>query len=110
MRHPIAGNGTYSFDIVDAAFSRFAVSHPAKLREFLEHMHSRRLRISSPRSHVVTPACETPWLRPRGAGVRTHAIHRVFWSPARVYSARSSPHHRHLCPRAPPGATLDVDL
>ena len=40
MRHPIAGTGTYSFDIVDGRIRAiYVVRNPDKLRGFLEHMH-----------------------------------------------------------------------
>jgi RNA polymerase sigma-70 factor (ECF subfamily) len=36
MRHPLAGNGTYSFDIVDGRISEiYVVRNPDKLRRFL---------------------------------------------------------------------------
>lgn len=38
MRHPISGNGTYSFDIVDGRIRAiYVVRNPDKLRGFLEH-------------------------------------------------------------------------
>ena len=40
LRHPIAGTGTYSFDIVDARIHAiYVVRNPDKLRGFLEHTH-----------------------------------------------------------------------
>jgi len=40
MRHPIAGNGTYSFDIVDGRIRAiYVVRNPDKLRGFLERTH-----------------------------------------------------------------------
>ena len=40
MRHPIAGNGTYSFDIADGRIRAiYVVRNPDKLRGFLEHTH-----------------------------------------------------------------------
>jgi RNA polymerase sigma-70 factor, ECF subfamily len=40
MRHPIAGNGTYSFDIVDGRIRAvYVVRNPDKLRGFLERVH-----------------------------------------------------------------------
>ena len=40
LRHPILGNGTYSFDIVDGRIRAiYVVRNPDKLRGFLEHMH-----------------------------------------------------------------------
>jgi hypothetical protein len=40
MRHPIAGNGTYSFDIADGRIRAiYVVRNPDKLRGFLEHVH-----------------------------------------------------------------------
>jgi RNA polymerase sigma-70 factor, ECF subfamily len=40
MRHPIAGNGAYSFDIVDGHIRTiYVVRNPDKLRGFLEHTH-----------------------------------------------------------------------
>ena len=40
MRHPIAGTGTYSFDIVDGRIRAiYVVRNPDKLRGFLEHTH-----------------------------------------------------------------------
>jgi RNA polymerase sigma-70 factor (ECF subfamily) len=40
MRHPISGNGTYSFDIVDGRIRAiYVVRNPDKLRGFLEHIH-----------------------------------------------------------------------
>jgi RNA polymerase sigma-70 factor (ECF subfamily) len=37
MRHPIAGNGTYSFDIADSRIRAiYVVRNPDKLRGFLE--------------------------------------------------------------------------
>ena len=40
MRHPIAGNGTYSFDIADGRIRAiYIVRNPDKLRGFLEHTH-----------------------------------------------------------------------
>jgi hypothetical protein len=40
MRHPIAGNGTYSFDIADGRIRAiYVVGNPDKLRGFLEHTH-----------------------------------------------------------------------
>jgi RNA polymerase sigma-70 factor (ECF subfamily) len=37
MRHPIAGNGTYSFEIVDGRIRAvYVVRNPDKLRGFLE--------------------------------------------------------------------------
>jgi RNA polymerase sigma-70 factor (ECF subfamily) len=39
-RHPILGNGTYSFDIVDGRIRGiYVVRNPDKLRGFLEQMH-----------------------------------------------------------------------
>src|SRR5215204_809404 len=40
MRHPIAGDGTYSFDIGDGRIRAiYVVRNPDKLRAFLEHTH-----------------------------------------------------------------------
>jgi len=40
LRHPIAGNGTYSFDIADGRIRAiYVVRNPDKLRRFLEHTH-----------------------------------------------------------------------
>ena len=40
LRHPIIGNGTYSFDIVDGRIRAiYVVRNPDKLRGFLEHTH-----------------------------------------------------------------------
>jgi RNA polymerase sigma-70 factor (ECF subfamily) len=40
LRHPIAGNGTYSFDIVDGRIRTiYVVRNPDKLRGFLERTH-----------------------------------------------------------------------
>ena len=40
MRHPLAGNGTYSFDIVDGRIrALYVVRNPDKLRGFLERAH-----------------------------------------------------------------------
>ncbi len=40
MRHPISGNGTYSFDIADGRIRAiYVVRNPDKLRGFLEHTH-----------------------------------------------------------------------
>jgi RNA polymerase sigma-70 factor (ECF subfamily) len=40
MRHPLAGNGTYSFDIADGRIRTiYVVRNPDKLRGFLEHTH-----------------------------------------------------------------------
>ena len=40
MRHPIAGNGTYSFDIADGRIRAiYVVRNPDKLRGFLERTH-----------------------------------------------------------------------
>jgi RNA polymerase sigma-70 factor (ECF subfamily) len=40
MRHPISGNGTYSFDIADGRIRTiYVVRNPDKLRGFLEHTH-----------------------------------------------------------------------
>lgn len=40
MRHPLAGNGTYSFDIVDGRIRAiYVVRNPDKLRGFLERTH-----------------------------------------------------------------------
>jgi len=40
LRHPIAGTGTYSFDIVDGRIGTiYVVRNPDKLRGFLEHTH-----------------------------------------------------------------------
>ncbi len=40
VRHPITGNGTYSFDIVDGHIRAiFVVRNPDKVRGFLEHTH-----------------------------------------------------------------------
>jgi len=40
MRHPLAGNGTYSFDIADGRIHAiYVVRNPDKLRGFLEHTH-----------------------------------------------------------------------
>jgi RNA polymerase sigma-70 factor (ECF subfamily) len=40
MRHPLAGAGTYSFDIVDARIRAiYVVRNPDKLRRFLERTH-----------------------------------------------------------------------
>ncbi len=39
LRHPLAGNGAYSFDIVDGRIRTiYVVRNPDKLRGFLEHM------------------------------------------------------------------------
>jgi RNA polymerase sigma-70 factor (ECF subfamily) len=39
MRHPIAGNGTYSFDIADGRIRAiYVVRNPDKLRGFIEHI------------------------------------------------------------------------
>lgn len=40
LRHPIAGNGTYSFDILDGRIRAiYVVRNPDKLRGFLQHVH-----------------------------------------------------------------------
>jgi RNA polymerase sigma-70 factor, ECF subfamily len=40
MRHPVAGSGTYSFDIVDGRIRAiYIMRNPDKLRGFLEHVH-----------------------------------------------------------------------
>jgi RNA polymerase sigma-70 factor (ECF subfamily) len=40
MRHPIGGDGTYSFDIADGRIRAiYVVRNPDKLRGFLEHTH-----------------------------------------------------------------------
>jgi RNA polymerase sigma-70 factor (ECF subfamily) len=40
LRHPVAGDGTYSFDIVDGRIRTiYIVRNPDKLRGFLEHTH-----------------------------------------------------------------------
>ena len=40
LRHPISGNGTYSFDIADGRIRAiYVVRNPDKLRGFLEHPH-----------------------------------------------------------------------
>ena len=40
MRHPVGGNGTYSFDIADGRIRAiYVVRNPDKLRGFLEHTH-----------------------------------------------------------------------
>jgi hypothetical protein len=40
MRHPIAGDGTYSFDIADRRIRAiYIVRNPDKLRGFLERTH-----------------------------------------------------------------------
>jgi len=40
LRHPISGNGTYSFDIADGRIRAiYIVRNPDKLRVFLEHVH-----------------------------------------------------------------------
>jgi RNA polymerase sigma-70 factor, ECF subfamily len=40
LRHPISGNGTYSFDIADGRIRAiYVVRNPDKLRGFLEHTH-----------------------------------------------------------------------
>jgi RNA polymerase sigma-70 factor, ECF subfamily len=40
LRHPLAGTGTYSFDIVDGRIRTiYVVRSPDKLRGFLEHTH-----------------------------------------------------------------------
>jgi RNA polymerase sigma-70 factor (ECF subfamily) len=40
LRHPIAGDGTYSFDIVDGRIRAiYVMRNPDKLRRFLEHTH-----------------------------------------------------------------------
>jgi RNA polymerase sigma-70 factor (ECF subfamily) len=40
MRHPLAGNGTYSFAIADGRIHAiYVVRNPDKLRGFLEHAH-----------------------------------------------------------------------
>jgi hypothetical protein len=42
MRHPIAGDGTYSFDIAGGRIRAiYVVRNPDKLRGFLEHTHDR---------------------------------------------------------------------
>ena len=41
MRHPIAGNGTYSFDIADGRIRAiYVVRNPDKLRGFLRRAHA----------------------------------------------------------------------
>jgi RNA polymerase sigma-70 factor, ECF subfamily len=41
MRHAIAGDGTYSFDIVDGRIHAiYVVRNPDKLRAFIEHTQS----------------------------------------------------------------------
>lgn len=38
LRHPVSGNGTYSFDIVDGRIRAiYVVRNPDKLRSFVEH-------------------------------------------------------------------------
>ena len=40
MRHPVSGNGTYSFDIADGRIRAiYVVRNPDQLRGFLEHTH-----------------------------------------------------------------------
>ena len=40
LRHPVSGNGTYSFDIADGRIRAiYVVRNPDKLRGFLEHTH-----------------------------------------------------------------------
>jgi RNA polymerase sigma-70 factor (ECF subfamily) len=40
MRHPISGNGTYSFEIVDGRIKAiYVVRNPDKLRGFLNRVH-----------------------------------------------------------------------
>ena len=40
MRHPVSGNGTYSFDIADGRIRAiYVVRNPDKLRGFLERTH-----------------------------------------------------------------------
>jgi RNA polymerase sigma-70 factor (ECF subfamily) len=40
LRHPISGDGTYSFDIADGGIRAiYVVRNPDKLRGFLEHTH-----------------------------------------------------------------------
>jgi len=40
LRHPIGGNGTYSFDIVDGRIRAiYVMRNPDKLRAFLERTH-----------------------------------------------------------------------
>jgi hypothetical protein len=40
MRHPLSGNGIYSFDIADGWIGAiYVVRNPDKLRGFLEHTH-----------------------------------------------------------------------
>jgi RNA polymerase sigma-70 factor (ECF subfamily) len=40
LRHPIFGDGTYSFDIADGRIRAiYVVRNPDKLRGFLEHTH-----------------------------------------------------------------------
>jgi RNA polymerase sigma-70 factor (ECF subfamily) len=40
LRHPIAGNGTYSFDVVGGRIRAiYVMRNPDKLRRFLEHVH-----------------------------------------------------------------------
>jgi hypothetical protein len=40
LRHPIFGNGTYSFDLADGRIRAiYIVRNPDKLRGFLEHTH-----------------------------------------------------------------------
>jgi RNA polymerase sigma-70 factor (ECF subfamily) len=42
MRHPLAGNGAYSFDIVDGRIRAvYVVRNPDKLRGFLDHIPAR---------------------------------------------------------------------
>lgn len=43
MRHPIAGNGTYSFDIADGRIRAiYVVRNPDKLRAFRARANQRR--------------------------------------------------------------------
>jgi RNA polymerase sigma-70 factor (ECF subfamily) len=40
LRHPLAGTGTYSFDVVDGRIRTiYVVRNPDKLRGFLQHVH-----------------------------------------------------------------------
>jgi len=40
LRHPIAGTGTYSFDIASCRIRAiYVVRNPHKLRGFLQHTH-----------------------------------------------------------------------
>ena len=50
MRHPIAGNATYSFDIADGRIRAiYVMRNPDKLRGFLEHTTASRIMARYPR-------------------------------------------------------------